>query len=101
MSERNMMELRNLGEQEFRNIFTAYQTIELELYNTKRNIETISRMTSRLRLCKVEAIQGDVAKISELEAIVTRISELEAMIGKRKADLIAIAESNARYHSQK
>jgi len=95
------MELRNLGEQEFRNIFTAYQTIELELYNTKRNIETISRMTSRLRLCKVEAIQGDVTKISELEAIVTRISELEAMIGKRKADLIAIAESNARYHSQK
>ena len=59
-------------------------------------------------LSAVEAIQGDVAKISELEAIVTRISELEAMIGKRKADLIAESRVrllkkliNARYHSQK
>jgi len=100
--------LSAMDEQEFLNVFANYQTLELDLYNTKRDLEAIMRMTSRLRLCKVEAIQGDVAKISELEAIVTRISELEAMIGKRKADLIAESKKRilekivfARYHSQK
>jgi hypothetical protein len=91
--------LSALDEQEFRNVFANYQTLELDLFNTKRDLEAIMRIASRLKFCKSEAIQGDIASISNLEAFKTRISELEAMIGKRKADLIA--ESNARYHSQK
>lgn len=91
--------LSALDEQEFRNVFENYQTLELDLFNTKRDLEAIMRIASRLKFCKSEAIQSDIASISELEKVVARIFELEAMIGKRKADLIA--ESNARYHSQK
>jgi len=61
--------------------------------------DVVGYVNARGVYLKSEAIQSDIASISELEKVVARISELEAMIGKRKADLIA--ESNARYHSQK
>ena len=100
--------LSAMDEQEFLNVFANYQTLELDLYNTKRDLEAIMRIASRLKFCKSYAIQSDIASISELEKVVARISELEAMIGKRKADLIAESKKRilekivfARYHSQK
>jgi len=97
-----------MDEQEFQNVFANYQTLELDLFNTKRDLEAVMRIASRLKFCKSEAIQSDIASISELEKVVARISELEAMIGKRKADLIAESKKRilekivfARYHSQK
>ena len=91
--------LSDLDEQEFQNLAASYQTLELNIYNVKRDIEAVLRIAARLKVCKDETVKGDAAIISSLEAVVARVTMIDALIGKRRADLVA--ESNARYHSQK
>jgi len=89
------MELRELDDQEFRNLFAKYQTIELELYNIKNSLDAVKSLTTRLRLCKVGEIENDVTAFGELDRVSATIAELDARVSHTKATLVA--ETNARY----
>lgn len=93
------MELRELNDQDFRNLFAKYQSIELELYNIKNSLDAVKTLTTWLRLCKVGEIENDVAAFSELDCVSAKIAELDARVSHTKTSLVA--ETNARYHSQK
>jgi len=58
--------LSDLDEQEFQNLAASYQTLELDIYNVKRDIEAVLRIAARLKVCKDETVKGDAAIISSV-----------------------------------
>ncbi|MDD3089002.1 MAG: hypothetical protein PHT95_03565 [Candidatus Omnitrophica bacterium] len=91
--------LKDVTDQDFQGLHARYQTIELELYNIKRSLETIERSAHRLSLCAAEEIQNDVKAIGKLYDCRELVAQLDEMVCKRKTDLIA--ESNERYSSKR